>query len=765
MTANRHNYCDGNAFSEPSIEIVLERLGGFYVTKDDHFSLNEVRMMNHITCCLGELLKSLKLRDKLCCDKTKMFFEFLALSLEPSGNGGYKGLDLRQIRDPDRLPKEDLVLWFYWEIFTKASDLNAVADHFHQLVTYWRRRGRGPYRDGPAGPSLMHAAAELPLAAAMSTLPLLHRLCPNLTRLRDSNGRLPIHYASRLALVPDVIKLLVDFDPATLKEKSYEYSETPMYLIVERIHTVDGEALLQHLLQHEAAREALLMLDHYSLTPLQRALQSASCTLAIVKMLAEACPASVSLVCGNSTVLHQICLTTWDNPIDADDATRYLFHMYPAAASIRDKFYGYPLQLAVQRRSIEILQLLLDACPSSITDNSSYITGTALYQAAQSGDLNKIKYIYNIFPDAIKISSSGGKIELPLHAIFDSGSSDCNAKTSVAVARAQIDDEAVSFLFMAYPEASAIADKEGKFPLHGAARYSSLELVRRIYEAHPTAIRSCISYVSDSYPMRPSLWMGSPLHVAAALGDAGKIDFLYRLYPDAISLKVEELRGLLPFHAALYSLPSSITDIRQKRHGFCAIYELHPPAIKAKVGSSDNKTALQLIVHRLQEGLRGMKSDQLRDYEEDNLIWKLHFILKHWPESAFQPWARDAREDESWQRSYDRFNRKGTESIYTYCERELREVRPIVPRLMLVFNPKKDPDTLRGMNYSDRRGAMYLFYSVDLTEVLNQGRYYQSGGDDCDDDGNCNIRFPRRIVGMLRSHGNKDLYRKIVMML
>jgi hypothetical protein len=169
-------------------------------------------------------------------------------------------------------------------------------------------------------------------------------------------------------------------------------------------------------------------------------------------------------------------MAKWTDPKEADEATRYLLQMYPEAISMNDTSYGYPLHLAARRRSLEVLHLLHKMHPQSVSIVSRN-SGTCLYQAALSGDVRKIKYIHDAYPDAIKTKTKYINM-LPIHAVFNSGRPDGiadedmagfevdrGAKTAIAMARAQVDDEAVSFLFAAYPEAAAIADGEGKYPL------------------------------------------------------------------------------------------------------------------------------------------------------------------------------------------------------------------------------------------------------------------------------------------------------------
>jgi hypothetical protein len=308
------------------------------------------------------------------------------------------------------------------------------------------------------------------------------------------------------------------------------------------------------------------------------------------------------------------------------------------------------------------------------------------------------------------------------------------------MARRRIDDEAVHFLFTAYSEAAAIADGDGIFPLHGAARYSSLELVQRIYEAHPAAIRSCVSGDEDDDSSSP--WIGFPLHLAAASGDAEKVLFLHSKYPEAISLEIPEIDNILPFHSALYSLPSSPEDSGRKREAFHVIYNLHPAALRVTVGR-DEKSSLQFVVQFFREGL--LEEYQPRDYEVNALIWKIDFILKRWPQALYLRWVYN------YLPSCEYFRRFHSD-IRNFILGECQEFR-ILSRLMLLATSGYNCTTLRDNNYHDRRGALNLFFSKDLHGMEIDEHEEVGGGRSL------------RIVIVLKLLANKDVMRRIVMML
>jgi hypothetical protein len=150
----------------------------------------------------------------------------------------------------------------------------------------------------------------------------------------------------------------------------------------------------------------------------------------------------------------------------------------------------------------------------------------------------------------------------------------------------------------------------------------------------------------------------------------------------------------------------------------------------------------------------GLTARLLLDYEIDFLLWKVHFVLKLWPDAAFMLWIRD----DEW-RSVDDGDDSDSDdggnriSVYDFSVAYLPGY-PIVSRLMLIVNPDDKPASLREVNYSARRGAMYLFFAKNLDLDEAEQEHSRSGDVSALD-----------IVRMLRSHGNKDLMRKVVMML
>jgi hypothetical protein len=88
----------------------------------------------------------------------------------------------------------------------------------------------------------------------------------------------------------------------------------------------------------------------------------------------------------------------------------------------------------------------------------------------------------------------------------------------------------------------------------------------------------------------------------------------------------------------------------------------------------------------------------------------------------------------------------------------------MLERLMLMVNPNYRPAFLRDLNYRDRKTALCLLFANQLPPIHDEAEPVRSQGGG---GGDCNVisSLSLSIVNTLRRHGDKDLMRKIVMML
>eukprot|EP00984_Skeletonema_dohrnii_P018808 scaffold8881_cov93-Skeletonema_dohrnii-CCMP3373.AAC.1 len=174
---------------------------------------------------------------------------------------------------------------------------------------------------------------------------------------------------------------------------------------------------------------------------------------------------------------------------------RCLLEYFPAAASTINDNGLVPLHLACVNKNVtpNIVQLLVDAAPDSVGS----------------------------------VHTQGG---MPLHNL-------CGNK--------QLDDAAalkiLKLLIEKHPDAVRHADNKGYLPIHRAAcMVQSPEFCRLLIEAYPGSER-----MSNNIGVLP-------LHIACRHNAAATVEYLYKLYPNAINLATTD--GLYPIHFAMIGL-------------------------------------------------------------------------------------------------------------------------------------------------------------------------------------------------------------------
>eukprot|EP00984_Skeletonema_dohrnii_P025461 scaffold14635_cov112-Skeletonema_dohrnii-CCMP3373.AAC.1 len=173
---------------------------------------------------------------------------------------------------------------------------------------------------------------------------------------------------------------------------------------------------------------------------------------------------------------------------------RCLLEYFPAAASFTSTLGNTPLQVACLNKNVtpNIIQLLIDAAPNSIR----------------------------------RVTNRGW---MPLHCLC--GNSKLDGKTSL---------EMLNLLIQKCPEAVRHEGNTGDLAIHVAAmKWKTPEFCRVLIEAYPGSER--MTGARDVLP----------LHYACAANTVATVEYLYKLYPDAINRTAD---GFHPIHIAIRSL-------------------------------------------------------------------------------------------------------------------------------------------------------------------------------------------------------------------
>eukprot|EP00984_Skeletonema_dohrnii_P023419 scaffold12513_cov103-Skeletonema_dohrnii-CCMP3373.AAC.6 len=174
-----------------------------------------------------------------------------------------------------------------------------------------------------------------------------------------------------------------------------------------------------------------------------------------------------------------------------------------------------------------IIQCLLEYFPDAIRETEMndwfypYIIGSN-----KNVTLNIIRLLIDAAPSSVRNVNNDG--QLPLHGLCLNG----QLNETLAI-------EVLKLFLEKHPEAIRHADNAGNLPIHLASLLArSPEFCRVLIDAYPGSER-----ISEDSGMLP-------FHCACFKGTVATVEYLYKLYPDAVNQATTS--GFYPIHFALY---------------------------------------------------------------------------------------------------------------------------------------------------------------------------------------------------------------------
>uniref|UniRef100_A0A7S4T1H8 Ankyrin repeat protein n=1 Tax=Ditylum brightwellii TaxID=49249 RepID=A0A7S4T1H8_9STRA len=96
------------------------------------------------------------------------------------------------------------------------------------------------------GQTLLHSMCSINgNPASLDTLLLLLKYHPEAVRIKDNDGRMPLHYACKKRVSIDVVTLLLEKNPSAVEEKDI-YGETPLHLMCKYCTPAREKMILSH---------------------------------------------------------------------------------------------------------------------------------------------------------------------------------------------------------------------------------------------------------------------------------------------------------------------------------------------------------------------------------------------------------------------------------------------------------------------------------------------------------------------------------------
>ncbi len=337
----------------------------------------------------------------------------------------------------------------------------------------------------------------------------------------DEDGQLPLHYACNSDDVSlGVIQLLIDAAPDSVHRED-DSRNMPLHILCANPAFDETKSLqiLQLLLTFESVRHA----NNKGHLPIHIAAMVSKSTENL-SVLMKAYPGSVRTAdLYDAPPFHYACTF---GPVAT---VEYLFNLYPDAIDQTTSTGMYPIHIAIEGLRVDVVKFLLGCNPAvkfQECRGHSLLTWACLvdYDSNIGDAVEMIEIIYDAQPEFIREVDSCGR--LPLHCLCFNKQFDGEAAC-----------ELLKLFLERYPESIHHAINRGYLAIHLASQVKSPEFCRVLIEASPGSER--IADHMDSLPF----------HLACMGTCVATVEYLYKLYPDAIDHATPI--GTYPIHGTI----------------------------------------------------------------------------------------------------------------------------------------------------------------------------------------------------------------------
>jgi ankyrin repeat protein len=285
------------------------------------------------------------------------------------------------------------------------------------------------------------------------------------------------------------------------------------------------ERILQYLLEHFP--KAVSFISKNGNTPLHMMCHNKNATLGMMQLLIDACPGSLRRASDSQgwMPLHVLCRNKNLDDLVALNILRSILEKCPGSESVRHttKKGSLPLHFAAWKKTPEFCRLLIESYPGSerVADGKGLLPFTF---ACRYNTLSTVKYLLEVCPESINMA------DMPIHDLC--GNKAIYEETAL---------ETLKLLLERCPESIRRADEDGDLAIHMACQGSkSPEFCRMLIEAYPGSIRmtNCEGAL--------------PFHLACRDNTLATVKYLYKLYPESISMA--DAYKICPIYCAVRGL-------------------------------------------------------------------------------------------------------------------------------------------------------------------------------------------------------------------
>jgi len=227
-------------------------------------------------------------------------------------------------------------------------------------------------------------------------------------------GGTPLHfYLSRTSNIDlNIVEKMVTAHPETLLLVAYYGEGTPIQVLMHNKSVGDMYDVVEYLV--ELNPSSLLAKDGRDQTPLNVACANGHMTARTIELLLTVCPDSIheQNMYGLLPV-YCLCQTQMDDEV-AIDILRLLLEAHPDSVSTQSDYYNdsLPLHIAVSNKSKAFCKILVDAYPEAVkrVDRTGSLP---FHNACGLGRPDTVEYLFGLYPESLHMRDNYGK--LPIH--------------------------------------------------------------------------------------------------------------------------------------------------------------------------------------------------------------------------------------------------------------------------------------------------------------------------------------------------------------
>ena len=296
----------------------------------------------------------------------------------------------------------------------------------------------------------------------------------------------PLHYyLSRKSNVDlSIVKLFVELEPEVLNRSDPESKLAPIHALLHNETINNLHEIVQYMV--EISPKSVELVTDYNSVALHYACSNKAITVETIRLLVDAWPqATRTLINFGGHPLHMFCMFYKGKDITVSmEILQMLLDANPESISHPTEEGELPIHCALSTKSSEFCRVLIDAFPESLQIGGHRRGGVLLHAASQSR-LDTTRLVYSLYPEGIGVRDEKGF--LPIHRTVEwpfCSEGDC--PTAILEYLLEQDPDGARRPVI---EPQSDSESVGRLPLHVACLNNDcLHFVKYLFNVYPDAI-------------------------------------------------------------------------------------------------------------------------------------------------------------------------------------------------------------------------------------------------------------------------------------